>query len=161
MFYLDLFRTLEEARIRYLLVGGLAMNLHGVPRMTMDVDVVLAMDPANLQAFVDLAKRMRLRPVAPVSIESLLDPDVLRRWKQDKGMVAFALKGTDPGAPTVDILIEAPLDFESAYRRAEHRLLQNVRVTLAAIDDLISLKSGTGRAQDQADVQHLRRLKAR
>lgn len=32
MFYLDLFQRLEEQQVRYLLVGGLAMNLHGVPR---------------------------------------------------------------------------------------------------------------------------------
>ncbi len=37
MFYLDLFKALEKHKVRYLLVGGLAMNLHGVPRATMDV----------------------------------------------------------------------------------------------------------------------------
>ncbi len=40
MFYLDLFKALEKHKVRYLLVGGLAMNLHGVPRATMDVDLV-------------------------------------------------------------------------------------------------------------------------
>jgi hypothetical protein len=40
MFYLDLFRSLNDHQVRYLLVGGLAMNLHGVPRMTMDVNLV-------------------------------------------------------------------------------------------------------------------------
>jgi len=36
MFYLDLFKELNEADVRYLVVGGLAMNLHGVPRMTIE-----------------------------------------------------------------------------------------------------------------------------
>jgi hypothetical protein len=36
MFYLDIFKALEKHRVRYLLIGGLAMNLHGVPRMTME-----------------------------------------------------------------------------------------------------------------------------
>ncbi len=44
MFYLEVFRALEEHKVRYLLVGGLAMNLHGVPRMTMDIDLVIALD---------------------------------------------------------------------------------------------------------------------
>lgn len=56
MFYLDLFRRLEEQQVRYLLVGGLAMNLHGVPRMTMDVDIALVMDRSNIETFVELAK---------------------------------------------------------------------------------------------------------
>lgn len=35
MFYLELFQKLEAEKIRYMLVGGLAMNLHGIPRATM------------------------------------------------------------------------------------------------------------------------------
>ena len=46
MFYLDLFRALDKHRVNYVLVGGLAMNLHGVPRMTMDVDLA---DPVHLE----------------------------------------------------------------------------------------------------------------
>lgn len=51
MFYLEVFRALEEHKVRYLLVGGLAMNLHGVPRMTMDIDLVIALDTKNLERF--------------------------------------------------------------------------------------------------------------
>ena len=43
MFYVDLFRTLQEERVDYVFVEGLAINLHGVERATMDVDLVLAM----------------------------------------------------------------------------------------------------------------------
>jgi hypothetical protein len=39
VFYLDLFRVLDEKCVHYFLIGGLAMNLHGVPRTTMDVDM--------------------------------------------------------------------------------------------------------------------------
>lgn len=159
MFYLEFFQRLEKSQVRYLLVGGLAMNLHGVPRMTMDVDIVLAMDHGNVRAFVDMAKEMGLYPVAPIALESLFDPSLLRKWKQEKGMIAFALKGRDAGAPTVDVLIDAPVDFENAMQRADIRLLQNIRIPLASIDDLIRLKSGTGRAQDEADIQHLQRLR--
>lgn len=65
MFYLDLFRALEAKQVRYLLVGGVAMNLHGVPRMTMDVDIVLAMDEPNLRAFLGAANDLGLEPLRP------------------------------------------------------------------------------------------------
>lgn len=159
MFYLDLFQRLEEQQVRYLLVGGLAMNLHGVPRMTMDVDIALAMDRNNVEAFVELAKKMGLQPVAPVSIESLLDLALLRSWKREKGMFAFALKGQEAGSPTVDILIEPPIDVEAALQRASKRRLKDLSVTLVSLEDLIRLKSDTGRAQDKADIEHLQRLK--
>ena len=43
MFYLNLFKALKAHDIDYLLIGELAMNLHGVPRMTMDVDLIIAL----------------------------------------------------------------------------------------------------------------------
>jgi hypothetical protein len=67
-----------------MLVGGLAMNLYGVPRSTMDVDIVPAMDQDNLRAFFDMAKQMNMKPVAPVSVEDLLNPAARKSWVTDK-----------------------------------------------------------------------------
>ena len=158
MFYLDLFRQLEEKQVRYMLVGGLAMNLHGVPRMTMDVDIVVALDKDNLLAFIDAAKELRLKPVAPVNLEDLLDPGQRRAWSEEKGMIAFGLSSAQTNAPTVDILIDPPLDIDAALRRVEFRDIGNTRVALASIKDIISLKEKTGREQDMADIEHLRKL---
>lgn len=65
MFYLDLFRCLHARNVRYVLAGGLAMNLHGVPRMTMDVDLVIALDDANVDAFLQCARDLALKPDNP------------------------------------------------------------------------------------------------
>lgn len=48
MFYLDLFRAPDAAQVRYVLVGGVALNVHGVERATMDVDIAIALDARNL-----------------------------------------------------------------------------------------------------------------
>lgn len=158
MFYLELFQKLESANIRYMLVGGLAMNLYGVPRSTMDVDIVLAMDQDNLRAFLDMAKQMNMQPVAPVSMEDLLDPVVRKSWVKDKNMIAFGLRPPDPSAPTVDVLIDPPLDINVALKRMKSQNIGNCRVYLASLEDLIILKEETGRAQDRADIEHLKRL---
>jgi len=52
MFYLELFRALDREKVRYLVVGGVAVNLHGIGRLTVDVDVMLALDSENLGRFV-------------------------------------------------------------------------------------------------------------
>lgn len=44
MLYLELFRKLDDAGVRYLVVGGIAVNLHGVNRLTHDIDLMLALD---------------------------------------------------------------------------------------------------------------------
>ena len=71
---------LDRADIDYVLVGGLAVALHGYQRVTMDVDVVLAMTEDNLRRFIDCAKSAGLRPVIPVEIEALARPELIEQW---------------------------------------------------------------------------------
>ncbi|MCK7490985.1 MAG: hypothetical protein MZW92_03715 [Comamonadaceae bacterium] len=74
---LDLISLLSANKIDYVLVGGLAVALHGYARNTMDVDVVLAMDAANLERFIATAKAAGLGPTLPVPIESLANPGLI------------------------------------------------------------------------------------
>ncbi len=66
MFYLDLFRALEEEKARYLLVGSLAANLHGGELSTMNVDLMPALDAENLQRFLGRHKKMPATRVAGI-----------------------------------------------------------------------------------------------
>lgn len=162
MLYLDLFRALDEHKVRYLLVGGLAMNLHGVPRMTMDVDLVLAMDDDNLDRFIACAETIGLSPVAPVPLQSLKDADQRQAWVVQKQLIAFALQNRQARIPVmVDVLIAPPIDIEAAFSRAIIRSVGDMPLTIAAIEDMIHLKTGTGRAQDESDIEHLERLRER
>lgn len=158
MFYLDLFRALEAEKVRYLLVGGLALNIHGVERATMDVDLMLAPDGDNLQAFFRAAEALRLKPVLPVALADFADPATRRQWAVDKHMTAFALRPPAASAPTLDILVQPQVDFAGAWERRIEKDLGDTHVQLAAIDDLIALKTGTGRQSDQSDIDALRRL---
>lgn len=158
MFYLELFKALEQHKIRYMLVGGLAMNLHGVPRSTMDVDLVLALDPENLKAFLGMAGDLMLKPVAPISPEGLLDPVQRQQWLKEKNMLVLALRPPDIMGPTVDVLIDPPLDIEAALKRAVRREVSKVNISLISIEDLIRLKEKSGREQDLSDIEHLHRL---
>lgn len=159
MFYLDLLRALECHHVRYLLVGGLAMNLHGVPRMTMDVDIMLALDSENLDHFVRLAGEMGLVPTQPLSLADLSDADKRASWIKERHMVAFSLRGAEKTSPTVDVLIGVELPFEEAYSRRLVRDVAGIPVSLAAVEDMIALKSKAGRSQDRADIEHLERLR--
>jgi hypothetical protein len=156
MFYLDLFRTLQEERVEYLVVGGLAINLHGVERATMDVDLVLAMDEANLKCFLNAATRLKLKPSLPVPIESLCDAKQLDAWVREKHLIAFSLRPPTPNMPTVDIIVRPAVPFERMARNRIEKDVGGVRLSLASIDDLIALKSGTGRKQDASDIEALK-----
>lgn len=76
----DLIRMLAEAKVEFVLVGGLAVALHGYHRATLDVDVVLAMDDENLQRFLAVAETSGLRPTLPVQLDSLAQPAWIEKW---------------------------------------------------------------------------------
>ncbi len=158
MFYLDLFGALARHDVRYVVVGGLALNLHGVERATMDVNLVVALDAPNLGAAIDAFEAIGLVPVAPVKLAEARDPEVLRRWRLEKNMVVFGLRPTRGAGPTVDCLIDPVVPFASLARNAVTKVIGEVRVPVAGIDDLIALKRAAGRAIDLADIDALGRL---
>lgn len=95
----------------------------------------------------------------PVAIDDLADPDQVRKWIREKNMVAFALRPPLPADPTVDILVQPKVDFESAWSRRIEKDLGSLRVSLASAEDLIAMKTGTGRQLDESDIAALRRLR--
>ena len=60
--YQTIFRVLNKQKIDYLVVGGLAVNFHGVPRMTYDIDLMISLDDENIriisiQDLIELKRR--------------------------------------------------------------------------------------------------------
>ncbi len=156
-----LLSALGAAKIDYVLVGGLAVLLHGYQRNTTDVDVVLALNDENLSNFIDCAKQANLKPVLPISIDLLRDAALIDQWHREKGLVAFALR--DPGkmATIIDVLVRPVVPFEQLKRNALIRRIGALTIPVASIDDLITLKTGTGRTKDVIDIEELRKIKAR
>jgi predicted nucleotidyltransferase len=158
VFYVEFFRALHDEGVRYVLVGGIAVNLHGVERATADVDLLMALDSENLGRFQRVAKRFAMKPVVPVTLEDFADPAKVESWIREKKMIAFALRSANELDPTVDVLVQPVVAFEEAHARAVVKDLGGFRVTIATIEDLIRLKTGTGRHKDQADIDALTRV---
>lgn len=158
MFYLNLFKALNAHNIDYLLVGGLAVNLHGVPRMTMDVDLVIALNADNVAKLEACAKSLNLRPSVPVMLADIADANKRAALFKEKHLIALSLISDKPEMPTVDIVIHHPLDFKKAYQNKVERDISGTPVMLASIEDMITMKKAAGRAQDLADIKHLERF---
>ena len=156
-----LIKSLADAEIEYVLVGGLAVTLHGYQRVTMDVDVVLAMSADNLQRFIACAKAANLRPVIPVSIDSLAQPELIDQWYREKGMLAFGLRGPDMMATVIDILVRPVVSYADLRRDATIINIGLLKVPVASIEHLIQMKTGTGRGKDLIDIEELRKIQAR
>lgn len=154
----DLIKLLAEKEIDFVLVGGLAVALQGYQRVTMDVDVVLAMDEGNLDRFIAAVKAAGLRPTIPVPIESLARPDLIEQWHREKDMLAFSLRRPDAQATVLDVLVKPRVPYADLRRDALMVEMGTSRVPVASIPHLIAMKMGTGRGKDKIDVDELRKL---
>jgi hypothetical protein len=153
-----LFLSLNRQSVRYLVVGGVAVNLYGIERSTADIDIAVVLDNENLAKLVAAARALGLKPKLPVELEDFMNPVTREGWVRDKHMRVFTLY--DPANPffLLDILIDTEIDFEALYERRTTVEFDEVPVPVIALGDLIRMKEGTGRPQDKTDAFYLRKI---
>lgn len=151
-------RVLEAAGVRYLVVGGVAVVLHGHPRFTADLDLAVALEPSNVRSAFAALATLGYRPRVPVSVEIFADPGERQRLVQEKGMTVLSFSSPELPMTEVDVFADPPFVFEETYRRADRVELGEVSVHVASIRDVIAMKRRVGRAKDLEDVAMLARL---
>lgn len=155
-----IFRALNEAGVRYLVAGGLAVVAHGYARFTADVDLILDLEPGNVDRALIALGVLGYQPRAPVALSGFADPAVRADWRTNKGLIAFSLHSPQHPRTEVDLFIEAPLEFESAYRSGLRLdLVPGVTATFVSYSDLVDLKTKAGRPRDVEDIEALRRAR--
>jgi hypothetical protein len=153
-----LFSFLSRASIKYMVAGGIAVNLYGIERATADVDIVLELERVNLLKFIKVAEKLGLRPKIPVKLEDFIDPEKRKTWRMDKGMMVFSLY--DPKNPffLIDIFTEIPFDFDAVYKQRKKIKFESIFIPVVPIKELIAMKEKSGRPQDRADVFYLKKI---
>jgi hypothetical protein len=143
----DVLGALNRARVRYLVVGGVAVVLHGYLRTTADLDLVIQLERENVLRAMRALAAMQYRPRAPVPAEAFADPVLREQWIREKGPLEL------------DLFVSEPFDFDAVYARALRVPLERVEATVIALEDLIALKRDVGRPRDQEDVSALESLR--
>jgi hypothetical protein len=143
---LELFACLEAHDVRYVLVGGLAAVLHGVPRATFDVDLLLDAEPANAARLLAALKEAGFRTAGQIDADRLLQnpitvfEDFLR----------------------VDVFLTIPgLTFAEAWSHHAALAASPAVVRVASIADLIRSKLAGNRSKDLEDVRDLRQIQSK
>ncbi len=152
-------QAMKDAGVEFVLVGGFAVQLHGFVRSTIDLDIVLAMDDANLGKFIDVAKQFGLAPIIPVPIESLKNAAQIDQWHREKGMLTFALREPQVGGSVIDVLVRPEVTFDTLKKDAVVAQLFGRAVMVASIDHLLVMKRAANRPKDRLDIDALERIK--
>jgi len=140
-----LIQAMEKAHVRYLLIGGQAMRLHGMPRFPMDWDIYLPRNDAQNSERLNTALAPFIEePVTPLGPR---EAGVVQTFQIPYGLIQFHL--LVPGLSGFD-----EMEAETEELADEHG---NLLKCLPA-DHLLETKLAANRPQDQADIAFLQEL---
>jgi predicted nucleotidyltransferase len=152
-------RTLVAEGVEFLVIGGLAVAVHGYPRATKDVDIVPRPAAANLESLYRALAAISARPVELAELRPAEMP-------VDFGPDALALGGnwalqTEHGRVDVMQWLPGAADYDELDANAVPIEVGEVgTVRFAGYEDLVGMKRAAGRRQDEEDLARLREARA-
>lgn len=151
--------ALADAKVRFVVCGGVACVLQGVARTTHDLDVRVASEKPDLEALVRVARTLDLRPRIPEPLDALLDAGRRRAWVEEKRAVVYTLIAPS-GAFSLDVFLIYPLSFDELAAEADIFDIDGRRVLVSSKRHLIVAKSSVmpPRKVDLRDIEDLQEL---
>jgi hypothetical protein len=136
----DVFKSFQKHEVKYVVIGGVASILHGVPRATFDLDILIEATPANSSRLLDALLDAGLGTATLTSVEKLLANEIT--IFQDR--------------VRIDVRISTPgIIFDEAWRHRKTVAYQGQVFFILSKEDLIASKRAAGRAVDMEDVRLL------
>lgn len=159
MYYFEVLEAMYNSDVKYLIVGGLAVNLYGVPRVTQDIDLIISTSKPNVLKINAVLKNLGYVPRLPVNPEDLANCDKVKEWIENKNLKAFSFYHKKDNYKVVDILLVHPLDFEESFGNKTVKKAKKIEIYLVSMDDLIKTKEVSGRTQDLSDIEMLKKAR--
>ncbi|MEO5717681.1 MAG: hypothetical protein ABIR29_03815 [Chthoniobacterales bacterium] len=152
--------ALSDAGVEFILGGGVAAVLHGVERVTLDVDVALDMQPRNLENFLGVMTQLGLQPRVPVSARDLLSPEAVRRMIEEKQAMVFSFIDPDKPLRHVDVFLTEKLSFGAMKSDAMPVTIGARTFRIVGLEQLLRIKQSIQppRDKDIFDIKALEKL---
>ena len=139
--FLDFLRLCNEREVKYLVIGGYAVSIHGYVRYTKDIDVAIELSEKNAMRISLVIQEFGLGSLG------LTNEDFLR-----KNFITQL--GHEP--VRIDILNDVSgVSFAQAWKNRKEVEYYGVRINFIGLKELLILKKLAGRSQDKVDVEKL------
>jgi predicted nucleotidyltransferase len=132
-------RELSAHGLSFMLIGGQAVLLHGVPRLTEDIDVTLGVGPEELASVLQVCATLRLMPV-PTDVESFVNE-----------LFVLPVRDETTGI-RIDLVFSTTPYEQQAIAHAQRVMIEGVSVPFATAEDLLIHKLFSGRPRDLEDA---------
>lgn len=137
----EFIQSLNDNHVRYLVIGGYAIALHGYPRYTKDIDIWIDMSPENAAKMVRALKQFGFGSLGLKAADFLVPDQIIQL-------------GYPPNR--IDLMTTPPgVDFETCYASRVKVVIDDVTVNFIDLENLKKSKKAAGRLQDLADLENL------
>ncbi len=136
----DVFRSLQNHEVRYVVIDGISAILHGIPRVTFDLDLLIEPTPENTRLLLDALLEAGLGTASLTSVDDLLANEIT--VFQDR--VRVDVQTSTPG-----------LTFTQAWKNRLTIAYHDQEFFILSKGDLIASKKASGRDVDLEDVRLL------
>lgn len=154
--YEEILREFARQKVKYVLVGGIAFNLLGGYRTTLDMDILVEMTDKNIAKVVQILVAAGYHVKQPVDPMLLADKKAREDWIKNKNLKAFNFYKGDLTYEEVDILIDSVIDYKKAACNALRIKAGGLSLSVISRKDLIKMKKAAGREKDLRDIEELK-----
>ena len=143
--------------VQFVVAGGAAMVLHGIRRLTLDLDIAVSPDQTNLRRFISTLNQLKFIPRAPVPAETILNQERIEMLIREKNALVFTF--WCPGEPykQIDMFLTRENSFDGLVSDARKLIVRGRTVFVASRLKLIEMKRRVEpiREKDLSDIEAL------
>ena len=152
-------RALNDAGVKYLVVGGLAVSAHGYERLTVDVDLVIGLQPENIKGALRALAAVGYQMSIPATPEDFANPKLREFWRKEKNMLVLRLWSEVHPRTPIDVFVYEPFDFKKEFAKAKWEpVAGRIRAPIVSYKTLLAMKRQAGRDKDLLDIKALKKL---
>lgn len=154
MDFLGIFKACNEKGVDFLVTGAVALNLHGVPRMTYDLDLIFDLERGGARDLVALLLGWGYGSREALDLRDLARPDARLRWIEE-GRKVLRVADEEADVSEIDISLNPAPPFAAVRERGVVVQIHGIPVPIIGLEDLARTKREMGRTEDDADLKKI------
>ncbi len=139
----------ERHKIKYAIVGGYAMALHGLVRATVDIDFVLKLTQTDFETAEQILLNLGLQSRIPVRAKDIIS--MRKEYIDNRNLIAWSFVDYKNPTRQINILITKDLsEIETVKIKVGQK-----KISVVSLKDLLEMKQESGRPQDLVDIKNI------
>ena len=142
--------SLNKNKLDYVLVGGAALVVHGIPRSTLDIDIYIIAKAETVNKLFKITDALELKSeqkaILTIAHSNKL---IANQW------ISFSYEGRD----ILDVFLAEERDFKKIYKKSKLERDKDISIRVASLKDIEMMKKASRRPVDIADIELIKKAK--